>query len=88
MAKTRTEITFEQHQRTVVRTRRHGQRTAWCEECASLVIALTPDEAARLLATTTRVIFRRVEAGTLHFSETEGGALLICAASLGLNLTD
>ena len=79
--KTRTEITVERRQRTVVRMRR-GPRAAWCEGCAGLVPMLTPDEAAALAGTTAREIFRRVEAGELHFLETADGALLICGGRL------
>jgi hypothetical protein len=43
---------------------------------------LAPEEAAALLRTTDRTIFRRVEAGELHYSETEGGGLIVCRNSL------
>ena len=78
--KTKTEITIEKRQRTTVRLRRC--RAAWCEDCAEQVWMLAPDEAALLARTTTRAIFRRVEADDLHFLETEGGALLVCRNSL------
>ena len=45
---------------------------------------LEPDEAAVLTATTVRNIFRRVEAGELHFVESDGGVLLVCRTSLEL----
>jgi hypothetical protein len=80
--KTKTEIIFETWQRTTIRWRR--QRLDWCERCAAQVWMLAPDEAATLAQTTARAIFRRVEAGELHFLETAGGALLVCRASLEL----
>jgi hypothetical protein len=49
---------------------------------------LTVDEASALAQTDARTIFLRVEAGELHFSETERAALLVCASSLGLNSTE
>ena len=81
--KTRTEITVESLRRTAIR-RRGRPRDIWCQECASEVPMLTPDEAAAALGTTARAIYRRVERGALHFSETGGGALLVCTRSLYL----
>lgn len=43
---------------------------------------LTPEEAAQLAEITTRTIYRRAEAGRVHFTETADGALLICCNSL------
>jgi len=43
---------------------------------------VTPEEAAALAQTTTRDIYRRVEAGELHFTERPEGALLLCLNSL------
>jgi hypothetical protein len=47
---------------------------------------LAADEAAELLQTTARSIFRRVESGELHFTETGGGGLLVCRNSLADDL--
>jgi hypothetical protein len=44
---------------------------------------LTPDEAAALAQTTARDIYRRVDAGGLHYIEIDDGALRICVNSLG-----
>jgi excisionase family DNA binding protein len=79
--KSRLEITVERHRRVVIRTR-HPRSVAWCEGCASFATMLTPEEAAALMGTTARDIYRRVEAGDLHFHETEGGRVLVCATSL------
>jgi hypothetical protein len=38
----------------------------------------TPDEAAVFAHTTARDIFRRIESGDLHFTESDGGGLLVC----------
>ena len=81
-AKTKIEITVERRQRTTIRLRHH--RLAWCERCAAQVCMLAPSEAAVLAHTTARHIFRRVEAGELHFLETADGELLVCCNSLTL----
>ena len=79
---TKTEFTIEQRQRTTIRLR--SQRLVWCDLCAAPGWMLEPDEAAVLTATTVRNIFHRVDAGELHFVESEGGALLVCRTSLEL----
>jgi hypothetical protein len=43
---------------------------------------LAPEQIAAITGTSTRDIYRRVEAGELHFTETESGVLLICLDSL------
>ncbi len=55
---------------------------AWCSECAEQVRMITPDEAAILTHLSPRDIYRRVEAGSLHYREMPGGFLLVCLRSL------
>ena len=76
----RTETTIETHEVWVVRRRSGGP--AWCEECAGQRGMLTPEEAATLARVSPRAIYKWVEAGRLHFTETADGALLVCPASL------
>lgn len=79
--KKRTEITLRVKQTLVVKSTR-GRVVAWCAECAQPSQMLTPDELAVLSEFSTRALYREVEAGTLHFTETEDGLLFICLASL------
>ena len=79
--KKRTEITLKVRQTLVVRSSRR-QVAMWCAECAQPSHMLTPDEVAVLTETSTRAIYRQVEEGKLHLTETEDGLLLICLASL------
>jgi predicted site-specific integrase-resolvase len=46
---------------------------------------VTPDEAAQLCQVSTRTIYRRIETGRFHFTETEKGFSLICLRSLESN---
>jgi hypothetical protein len=78
--KEKTVITVERFQRTTVRIRRKA-KIAWCDHCAAETLMLPPEEAAALLQTTARAIFRLTEAGEIHFLETESGALLVCRNS-------
>ena len=43
---------------------------------------LTPEEAARLTGASTRDIYRRVEAGLIHFTEIPEGGLFVCLAPI------
>src|SRR6185503_283235 len=53
-----------------------------CEMCSDEVRLLTVDEAALLARVSSRAIYRRVEAGELHFIEIATGGLLVCLNSL------
>jgi hypothetical protein len=77
--KRRTEITVET-QRLIV-LRRHTVN-AWCATCGERAPSVTPSDAARLLGVSTRDIYRRIEAGEVHFTETTSEELLICSRSL------
>ncbi|NOT59882.1 MAG: hypothetical protein HOP19_06610 [Acidobacteria bacterium] len=77
----RTETTIETYQVQIVR-RRKPETEAWCSACAAAVRMVTPEAAAALSAVTPRTIYRRIEAGQLHFIETPDGTLFICTNSL------
>jgi hypothetical protein len=53
-----------------------------CPACGDEVRMVTVEQAAALSRITWREIYRQVEAGKLHFIETNGGSLLICLHSL------
>ena len=74
-------IKIENYSRTTWRIRR-GEIRLCCELCAPVVPMISPSEAAALLETTVREIFRRVENGAVHFTEIENGELLVCPKSL------
>jgi excisionase family DNA binding protein len=76
-----TEITVERSDVLVVRKSSRAV-FAWCGQCAAEVRMCTPEEAATLARVSTRTIYRWVEAGKVHFTETVGGPLLICLNSL------
>jgi hypothetical protein len=80
-SKRRTEIAFELEQVLVVQ-RRCGSAAGWCAGCAGEVVMLTPDEAASITSATTRGLYRMVDAGMIHFTETESGLIRLCLPSL------
>ena len=82
----RTEVIIESETLVVFRSGASSLR-AWCEGCEAASLMLTPGAAASLAGVTTQVIYARVEAGLIHFTELPGEALLVCGASIGLNQT-
>jgi hypothetical protein len=73
-------FTLETHR--VLLVYRRSQVQGWCPECATAVEMVKPEDAARLLRISLRRVFRKVEAETLHFTETADGLLFICRNSL------
>jgi hypothetical protein len=79
--KKRIEITIETD-RMILIGKRRLRRVAWCAACAQEVRMVSVDEAAAIAHASSRMIYQRVEAGTIHFTETPEGWLLICLNSL------
>jgi hypothetical protein len=79
--KRRVQLTIETHQLLVI-SRATGSIQGWCSECARDVPLIRPEEAAVLAGVSPRTIYRRVEAGLVHFAESPEGWLLICLGSL------
>jgi len=77
--KQKAEITFEVEETIFLR---QGEKIlrAFCPQCQALVVMLTPRTIADFSNFTEREIFRFVEAGTIHFIETD--QILICLNSI------
>ena len=80
-SKRRRVTTIETHQVWIIRRQRSSNRPR-CSECREQDGMLTPEEAARLTGASTRDIYRRVEAGLIHFMEIPDGGLFVCLASI------
>jgi len=81
MSKSRiTEIAVETEETLTVRILR--TRRARCATCATEVSMVRPETAARLTGVPLREIYRRVEAGAVHFQESADGTLYVCLDSL------
>ena len=76
----RIEATFETETLLLIRGVNDSAR-GWCERCGTDATLVTPLAAARALGVSTRLIYARVEAGAIHFTERADGALLVCLAS-------
>ena len=71
----------EIHQLYVVRQQKNAA-PAVCRQCPTAIASLVaPDEAAIITGISTRVIYRWVEEGALHFEEVAKGLLLVCLNS-------
>ena len=82
MKKTRrTRTTIEKREVVVIRSSRQ-MRTILCNECSGAVALVTLDEAVKISGLSSRVIYRLIEEGRIHFAETAAGVGLICPATL------
>ena len=79
--KRRVEITIETDEVIVLRHRIQVSRS-WCAQCSEKTAMVTADQAAVVAGVNSRTIYRWVEEGKLHFTETPHGLLLICLSSL------
>lgn len=79
--KRRTEITIET-ERLLLLKESSRSLFLWCDTCGAQVRMLTPEEAASVAGVSVRKIYRRVEAGELHFIEMSEGPVLICLDSI------
>jgi hypothetical protein len=79
--KKRIEITVEANQLLVIR-RRVRSVGSRCATCAAVVQMVTPEEAVAVARVGMHTIYRWVEEGRLHITETGDGLLWICLNSL------
>jgi hypothetical protein len=76
-----TEITIEATESVTLRRAAGSVRMA-CPACDPSGEMVTLDQACALSRIGARDLFRQIEAGTLHFQETESGSIFICLHSL------
>ena len=83
MAKNRrTEKTVEIHEVYIIRSA-SGSLPALCAECSTGdAIMVAPEQAAVIAQVPARMIYRWVEAGTIHYKEEPNGSLIVCVKSL------
>jgi hypothetical protein len=78
----RTEKTVEIHEFYAIRTA-SGSLPALCADCPTGdAIMLAPEQAAVLAHVPTRMIYRWVETGAIHYKEAPNGSLIVCVKSL------
>ena len=77
----KTVITIQTWQRTTIQ-KRTGRIFAWCERCLAATKKYTPDEAAEIVGTNAPTVYRLIEDGVFHSTETDAGATLVCGDSI------
>ena len=81
--KTKRRIVIAMRQDEVFVFRRPLESTQnWCPACSAEVTMVTPEQAALVRYLTPRIIYRLIEAGDVHFLESQEGAVLVCLSSL------
>lgn len=76
-----TRITVETR-RVVILNGGRGFTLQWCASCNQEVKMLAPEDAAVVANVRTRLVYRWVETGRVHFTEALDGLLLVCINSL------
>jgi hypothetical protein len=82
----RTEITIDIEEVVIRRT--PVFTPGWCERCGKGVQMLDANGASAGAGVTPRMIYRYLEAGAIHFTETPEGLTLICIDSLSRFVRD
>ncbi len=59
-----------------------AKQIGWCDECACEVRLVSPEAGAMCSGLSTRLVYRRLETGLIHYSEKPDGSLRICLPSL------
>jgi hypothetical protein len=77
-----TEITIETHEITIIRVSTRQTTTAFCRDCQANVEHFSVARAAAVLKISETSLFRLVEDGKIHSTETAAGRLLVCGNSL------
>ena len=81
-----TVFTRETFERVTIPRPESGYTLVWCAGCGAEAEMAAGESGARLSGVSSRSVYRLVEAGLVHFSETPDGGLLVCLASLSERL--
>ncbi len=81
------DVTTEKR-RIVIINRSYLSPQKTCDRCPEPSGMITPDETAALWNVSTRTVYRWLETGAVHFTETAEGMLLLCLSSLAAAATN
>lgn len=79
--KRRTRITVETERVLIIRGG-NSESDGWCGQCGARVKLLAPETAAALTGLGRRALYRLVETGQVHFTESRDAIVSICLESL------
>jgi predicted DNA-binding transcriptional regulator AlpA len=74
-------INVERHETLVIKASAR-LRTGYCPDCSGRVELINLNEAVRISGLSSRSVYRLIERGQIHFTETADGVGLICPATL------
>ena len=77
----RIEITIETHRVVVIR-HPASSLEGWCEQCGAATRLVTPEVAAALIGLSRRAVYRMIETGQVHFTESPEALVSVCLESL------
>lgn len=77
-----TKIEFASCEKTVIRFRSRAVTNIFCRECCENARHFSVPQAAHVLSMSETSVFRAVECGQIHSTETASGALLVCGNSV------
>ena len=79
----RTEVTVETDEIVIIQS---SQRVTvpLCSQCCDSVPMITPEQATEMVSANTRAIYRWIEEGLIHNTETTEGVVFVCPRSLFL----
>jgi hypothetical protein len=80
--KRKTRRTFTETKQVALVVDSISERSLACEICTGNSRLVSPLLAAQILQTDTRVIYRLIESGEIHFVETDNKQLFVCLWSL------
>lgn len=83
--KRKTEILINQTKRCLILLPETEEIIA-CPECVGDEVMVAAETAASVFGFSRREVYRMIEAGTVHFLETNEGVLFVCRKSLEKNL--
>ncbi len=79
--KRRTHIIMETERVLIIKDQA-GTVRGWCEACEALARLATPEIAAALTGLSRRAVYRLIETGQIHFTESPDAAIAVCLESI------
>jgi len=81
----RTVTTIETHEFWIVKTPAPERPKIFCAACPAKTGMLNPQEAAEQVGVSQRTVFRWIDEGVIHFTESAEGKLFVCLAPLTID---
>ena len=80
--KRKIEITLETNKRCIVRLPDDWDEGIFCPQCETVELLISAEQAAAFFNISRRTVYRLADNGSLHFVETDAGAVFVCPSSM------